>query len=93
MMRIPQGAKTRTKAVLNQKAVKHKARSVKAAKRDRQSSDLEKVLSLIRNRPGIRPSEINRLLNKEQSDGLRLTLMKRGLIWKEKDGSAMRYAV
>jgi hypothetical protein len=60
-------------------------------KQGHQGSDLEKTLALIRAQPGIRPSEINRLLNREESDGLRSTLMKRGLIRKEKDGSAMRY--
>lgn len=53
--------------------------------------DLEKTLALIRARPGIRPSEINRVLNREESDGLRATLIKRGLIRKKKDGAAMRY--
>jgi hypothetical protein len=51
----------------------------------------EKVLSLIRAHPGIRPSELNRLLKVEQSDGWRNTLIKRGLIRKVKDGTAMRY--
>jgi hypothetical protein len=66
-------------------------KAVKSAKRSGQGSDLEKTLSLIKARPGIRPSEINRLLNREESDGLRLTLIKRGLVRKEKDGSAIRY--
>jgi hypothetical protein len=61
------------------------------AKLGRQGSDLDKTLALIRARPGIRPSEINRLLNREESDGLRAALIKRGLIRKKKDGSAMRY--
>jgi hypothetical protein len=65
--------------------------AVKSAKRSGQGGDLEKTLSLIRARPGIRPSEINRLLNREESDGLRNTLIKRGLVRKEKDGSATRY--
>jgi predicted transcriptional regulator len=54
-------------------------------------SDLEKTLALIKKNPGIRPSEINRALNREESDGLRATLIKRGLIRKVKDGTAMRY--
>jgi hypothetical protein len=66
-------------------------KAVKSAKRSGQVSDLENTLSLIRTRPGIRPSEINRLLNREESDGLRNTLIKRGLVSKEKDGSAIRY--
>jgi hypothetical protein len=57
----------------------------------RLSGVLEEMLSLIRAHPGIRPSELNRYLNREQSDGLRNTLVKRGLIRKEKDGSAVRY--
>jgi hypothetical protein len=87
MKRRLQGSKTAP----TQKAGKTKARPVKSAKPGAQGSDLEKALALIRARPGIRPSEINRLLNREESDGLRSTLIKRGLIRKEKDGSAMRY--
>jgi hypothetical protein len=49
------------------------------------------VWMLIRKYPGIQPSEINRRLNLEQSDGLLLTLIKRGLIRKERDGVAVRY--
>jgi len=91
MERTRQGSKTETKAARAQKAVKRGARSVKSAKQASQGGDLEKTLSLVRAHPGIRPSEINRRLNREQSDGLRNTLIKRGLIRKEKDGSAMRY--
>ena len=70
---------------------KVKTRAVKLPKAGRPTSDLDRVLWLIREHPGIRPSEINRLLNLEQSDGLRNTLIRRGLIRKERDGSAMRY--
>jgi hypothetical protein len=87
MKRRPQATRT----ARARKAVKPKTRSVKSAKGGRHSGDLEKTLSLIRRHPGIRPSELNRLLNRVQSDGLRNTLIKRGLIRKEKDGSAMRY--
>jgi hypothetical protein len=55
------------------------------------SSQLEKVLALIRKRPGIRPSEINRLLHVAQSDAARAALLRGGLIRKEKDGAATRY--
>ena len=68
-------------------------RTVTFATRRGPTGQLEKVLSLIKTHPGIRPSELNRLLNVEQSDGLRSTLIKRGLIRKERDGSAMRYYV
>ena len=63
----------------------------KAARSQKPAGQLEAVLALIRTRPGIRPSEINRRLGLEQSDGPRSALIKRGLIRKEKDGSAMRY--
>jgi len=59
--------------------------------RARAGSQLEQVLTLIRAQPGIRPSEINRRLSLEQSDSARNALIKRGLIRKEKDGSAIRY--
>ena len=91
MKRRPTGRKTGTKAAGGRKLIKNRARSVGSAKRGRQGGDLEKTLSLIRRHPGIRPSEINRLLKREQSDGLRGTLIKRGLVRKEKDGSATRY--
>jgi hypothetical protein len=74
-----------------QKAVEPGIRAVDSTKPNLEGGDLERVLSLIRAQPGIRPSEINRLLNRKESDGLRNTLIKRGLIRKEKDGSATRY--
>jgi hypothetical protein len=91
MKRRQQRPRTRTKAAPARKAIKQNAQSAKSAKQNTQGGDLEKTLSLIRKHPGIRPSELNRLLKREQSDGLRSTLIKRGLIRKEKDGSAMRY--
>jgi hypothetical protein len=87
MRRGTEGSKTASA----QKTVKRSPQPVKPAKRKDQGRDLEKVLELIRTRPGIRPSEINRLLNREQSDGLRNTLIRRGLIRKQTDGSATRY--
>lgn len=81
----------RRATAMTQKAVKDRTQSTKSAKRGRQGGDLEKTLALIRARPGIRPSEINRMLKRDESDGLRATLIKRGLIRKEKDGSATRY--
>jgi hypothetical protein len=91
MRQRPQALKTETKGARRQRAVKHGARSVNFAKWSGGGDDLEKTLALIRAHPGIRPSEINRLLNRKESDGLRSTLIKRRLIRKEKDGSAMRY--
>ena len=76
---------------MKRKPLKNRTQSVKSTKQSREGGDLEKTLALIRARPGIRPSEINRLLNRKESDGLRAMLIKRGLIRKKKDGSAMRY--
>ena len=67
------------------------ARANKSTKPLRAGSQLEKVLALIRARPGIRPSELNRRLKLAQSDAPRAALIKRGLIRKEKDGAAVRY--
>jgi hypothetical protein len=91
MKRTPQRAKTGSKANRAPKAAKPKARPAKPAQQGRPGGDTEKALALIRARPGLRPSELNRLLNREESDGLRATLIKRGLIRKEKDGAATRY--
>jgi hypothetical protein len=91
MKRRRQGPQTETKVQGAYRAAKQRARSVLRAKLGRQGGDLEKILSLIRTHPGIRPSELNRLLHRQESDGLRNTLIRRGLIRKEKDGSAMRY--
>ena len=91
MKQRPQRAKTANKAAHARKTVEQRARSTKSARQRRQGSELEEALALITAHPGIRPSELNRLMDREQSDGLRDTLIKRGLIRKEKDGSAMRY--
>lgn len=82
---------SKAKAKVGRPAGSSKPDARSNAKPIRPGSLLEKVLSLIRARPGIRPSEINRVLNLEQSDALRATLMERGLIRKEKDGAAIRY--
>jgi hypothetical protein len=78
-------------AALKSETKAARAKGSQAASSGGLTGDLERTLSLIRKHPGIRPSEINRLLDREQSDGLRATLIKRGLVRKEKDGSAMRY--
>ena len=96
MKKRRRGLKTATQAAparkaIEQKTRKQKTRQAKSAKGSGQGGDLERTLSLIRKHPGIRPSELNRLLKREESDALRGTLIKRGLIRKEKDGSAMRY--
>lgn len=52
---------------------------------------LEKMLTLIKKKPGIRSSEINRQLKREHSSSLRNALIKRGLVKKEKKGAAVHY--
>lgn len=89
MKRPPKSSKAKAKVGRPAGSSKPGARPVE--KPIRPGSQLEKVLSLIRAQPGIRPSEINRALNLEQSDALRATLIERGLIRKEKDGAAIRY--
>lgn len=49
---------------------------------------LAKILEIIRSEPGVRPSEINRRLGLTQSDSLRATLIRRGLVRKVKEGQA-----
>lgn len=49
---------------------------------------LARILEIIRNEPGVRPSEINRRLGLRQSDSLRATLIRRGLVRKVKEGPA-----
>ena len=51
---------------------------------------LAEILEIIRRQPGVRPSEINRLLNRTQTDSLRATLIRRGLVRKVKDGQTTR---
>ena len=93
MKRKSRASRTRTKGAPTQKSAVRSARSVNLPKAVRADTQLEKVLSLIRAHPGIRPSEINRRMKLEQSDAVRATLIKRGLIRKEKDGTAVRYYV
>jgi len=52
---------------------------------------LSETLSIIKKNPGIRPSELNRLLNIPHTWNLRQALIKRGLIKKEKKGPAVYY--
>lgn len=52
---------------------------------------LTKMLSAIRKNPGIRPSEINRILGVPHTASLRNTLIKRGLARKERRGAAVHY--
>ncbi|MGH8147057.1 MAG: hypothetical protein ACREPY_12050 [Rhodanobacteraceae bacterium] len=90
MKRATEQSKLVARTSREQKLRRH-SDQVKLAKPGRSGVLVEKVLSLIKARPGIRPSEINRLLNIEQSDGARDTLLKRGLVRKIKEGSVTRY--
>jgi Mn-dependent DtxR family transcriptional regulator len=55
----------------------------------KQTEDLlAKILEIIKRDPGIRPSEINRRLGLTQSDSLRATLIRQGLVRKVKEGQA-----
>ena len=47
---------------------------------------LAKILAMIKAKPGIRPSEINKRLNVVQTDALRDALIRRGLVRKVKTG-------
>ena len=49
------------------------------------------MLSIIKKNPGIRPSELNRLVKLEHSADLRSTLIKKGLVRKKKEGTAVYY--
>ena len=54
---------------------------------------LAAMLEIIRDNPGVRPSELNRLLNRVQSDSLRAVLIRRGLVRKmKKDQATHLYA-
>ena len=52
---------------------------------------LAKMLSIIKRKPEIRPSEINRKLGIPHTANLRNTLIKNGLIRKIKKGNAAYY--
>lgn len=52
---------------------------------------LAKILGIIKSKPGIRPSELNRRLGIPHTASFRLTLIKRGLVRKERKGTAVHY--
>ena len=72
------------------KAAANANRSTTSAKKATTAREeiLANMLAIIKKNPGIRPSELNRRLNVEQSDALRDALIKRGLVRKVKDGQA-----
>jgi len=66
-------------------------RAVAKTNKESREELLAAILEIIGRNPGIRPSELNYKLNLEHSAILRNTLIKRGLIRKERDGSAVHY--
>jgi chromosome segregation and condensation protein ScpB len=52
---------------------------------------LAEMLSIIRRKPGIRPREIHAIMGLDHSAPLRNTLIKRGLVRKERKGAAVHY--
>ena len=52
---------------------------------------LAKMLLLIRENPGVMPSELNRMLGMKHSANLRSSLIKKSLARKEKTGATVRY--
>lgn len=52
---------------------------------------LEKITSIIRKNPGIRPSKLNSLLKIPHTANLRNTLIKKGLVRKKRNGNAVHY--
>jgi len=62
-------------------------------KRENREAKLARMLSIIQKKPGIRAFEINREMEIEHTWNLRSILIKRGLVRKEKKGTAVHYYV
>lgn len=60
-------------------------------RRKSREAKLSRMLRIIQNNPGIRASEINRKMKIEHTWNLRSTLIKRGLVRKEKKGAGVHY--
>lgn len=59
--------------------------------KDKREQKLAGILAIIRKKPGIRPREIHKIMGLEHSTPLRNTLIKRGLVRKERKGAAVHY--
>jgi len=70
------------------RAKSSRSRSGSTGSKDARERVLAKILAIIKRTPGIRPSELNRRLNVQQSDALRDVLIRRGLVRKVKEGRA-----
>jgi hypothetical protein len=68
------------------KAASKRARTGAKRTTSKNEQVLAKILAMIKRKPGIRPSEINRRLNVVQTDALREALIRRGLVRKVKTG-------
>ncbi|HUK22918.1 MAG TPA: hypothetical protein VLV45_15375 [Gemmatimonadales bacterium] len=73
---------------MNAEAKSKRGRSGSRKSGETRDGVLAKMLVIIKANPGIRPSELNRRLNLEQSDALRATLIAKGLVRKVKEGGA-----
>ena len=62
-------------------------------KRKIREAKLSRMLSIIQSNPGIRASEINRKMKIEHTWNLRSSLIKRGLVRKEKIGAVVHYYI
>ena len=69
-------------------AESNRSRSGSSGAKGAREEVLAKILAIIKKNPGIRPSELNRRLNVQQSDALRDALIRRGLVRKVKEGQA-----
>ena len=78
---------------MKSRATSCRARSKSKRTKESREQVLAKILALIKRNPGIRPSEINRRLNVQQTDALRDALVRRGLVRKVKDGRAIHLYV
>jgi len=67
-----------------------RARPVAKARKSHREKLLARILAMIKRKPGIRPSEINRRLNVAQTDALRDALIRRRLVRKVKTGGETR---
>jgi len=63
-------------------------RTPSRASKNTTEKTLAKMLAIIKSHPGIRPSELNRRLKRQQSDALRAALIRRGLVRKVTEGRA-----
>jgi len=59
--------------------------------KNQREKTLKKILSIIRKKPGVRPSEINKILKIPHTANLRNILIEKGLVIKKRKGAAVYY--